>query len=80
MSEFKPERGVPVPEAHHGKGYTAAVLALKPGESVLLPTTYASGRAIAASLYGSGRRKRGSMVVREDPRGVRVWYRPKIDD
>lgn len=59
--------------AVRGKGYTQIVMQLELGQSVLLPTTYSSGRALVAAIYSLRRRKRGSFQVRPDGDGVRVW-------
>jgi len=49
------------------------VLALQHGESVLLPTTYASGRSIVATSYLLHGRRRGEFKVRPEGNGVRIW-------
>ena len=71
--EYEIRNDIPVPAKRGGKGYRAAVLRLEPGESVLLPTTYNSGRAIVADCYAMRNRARGEFTVREVAGGVRIW-------
>lgn len=74
MDKFEVRDDLPPPASKPvGKGYKQAVLSLKVGQSVLLPTTYASGRSLVAGCYAHHRIKRGSFRVRPDGSGVRIW-------
>jgi hypothetical protein len=71
MSEFKIEKGVPIPERRHGKGkYPWA--SLKIGDSFFVPGLYSSAQM--ASSIGFQRQKTGrEHVCRKEGEGVRVW-------
>ena len=72
------ENGIPEPTESEsrptaGKGYRATLLKLKPGQSVLLPTTRASAYSTCYALYSDRRVPPGSFVMRTEDNGVRVW-------
>jgi len=56
---LKIERNIPRPEKPRGKskGYTATIAALKPGESVPIPSTYESVYQLARRVNRDGDRE-----------------------
>jgi hypothetical protein len=72
---FKIESGVPVPRrATNSKGYTAAVRALRPGQSVLLPITPSHAGYILSYLAAGKEIVRGEFTSRREGEGARIWH------
>lgn len=66
--ELKIEKGIPIPQGRHNKGYSEILRKLKVGDSVLLPGQKESVRSLAAKTLGNGK-----YACRLDKDGVRVW-------
>jgi hypothetical protein len=74
MTQYQYDTDVPAPVWRNpGKGYTDAIRALQPGQSVLLPTKVHSARAIIYTLVGSREWRKGELVARTEGDGCRVW-------
>jgi hypothetical protein len=71
MSEYKIEKGIPLPVRHNHKGYVDALLRLQGGDSVLLPTKISNISSLAYHI----RKKNPSLrfVTRTVDGGTRVW-------
>lgn len=57
----------------NSKGYTDAVRALQPGQSVHLPITRNGASGIVAYLHAGGERDRKEFACRKDGDGARIW-------
>ena len=80
MTEYKKERGVPLPPAarRSSKGYTQAVLSLQPDESVWLPVGRKTAYDVVHRLsYDRGLIELDDYAIRPETRdgaeGTRVW-------
>ena len=70
---YKREIGVKAPSsARIGKGYTQVLRALEVGESVLLPTSANSLRALCGAIEAE-RRTKGMFLARAEGDGARAW-------